>query len=293
MPTVNTGSVASIYCPLASTITVTPGAVAKVSVQSVGSPSFQAVTLTGARTFSVAAGDLVNITAINSPATYTDPALSAAQVAAVATAIAPGTGIVNIRGDAPVDEMTSVAQIDSQTAAISTTAVLSATATQSSTRVRVASTDTKRPVGSTTDAAGYAVGIKTINLASAGTGAFYKGDVITFAGQSNEYTLLAGDADVSNGGSITLAGYGLVVTLPASATAITLVRRTARLLIALNCDNAVEGLIASQSAAQRDAEVVIGEVVTLQSPVPISTVWTSCEVSVLSTAHRLDVCFGA
>lgn len=83
MPTVNAGSVASIHCPLDSTITVTPGATAKVSVQSVSSPSFLAATITDAKTLPVTAGDLVIITAIDADVTYTDPALSAAQVAAV------------------------------------------------------------------------------------------------------------------------------------------------------------------------------------------------------------------
>lgn len=82
MPTVNAGSIASIHCPLDSTITVTPGATAKVSVQSVSSPSFLAATITDAKTLPVTAGDLVIITAIDADVTYTDPALSAAQVAA-------------------------------------------------------------------------------------------------------------------------------------------------------------------------------------------------------------------
>ncbi len=73
----------------------------------------------------------------------------------------------------------------------------------------------------TTNNAGYAVGATTITLASAGTGTFVAGDVITFAGDANKYVVVTGDADVSNGGSITIAAPGLREAIPASATAIT------------------------------------------------------------------------
>jgi hypothetical protein len=75
--------------------------------------------------------------------------------------------------------------------------------------------------GSTTNAAGYAVGATVITLASAGTGTIKQGDVIVFAGDTNQYVVASGDADVSNGGTITLAGPGLRVAIPAVATAIT------------------------------------------------------------------------
>lgn len=82
----------------------------------------------------------------------------------------------------------------------------------------------------TTNAAGYAVGAKTITLASAGTGTLVAGDVITFAGDANKYVVASGDADVSNGGTITLAAPGLRKALPASATAITVVAGGPRML---------------------------------------------------------------
>ncbi len=72
----------------------------------------------------------------------------------------------------------------------------------------------------TTDATGYAVGLKTVALASAGTGAFLVGDIITFAGDTQTYVITSGDADVSDGGSISFEP-GLQVAIPASATAIT------------------------------------------------------------------------
>lgn len=73
----------------------------------------------------------------------------------------------------------------------------------------------------TTDNAGYAVGATTITLASAGTGTILAGDIITFNGDTNEYVVASGDADVSNGGTITLAEPGLKVAIAASTTAIT------------------------------------------------------------------------
>lgn len=72
----------------------------------------------------------------------------------------------------------------------------------------------------TTNASGYAIGAKTITLASAGTGTFVKGDIVSFAGDTRKYVVAVGDTDVSNGGTITLTT-GLRQAIPASATAIT------------------------------------------------------------------------
>lgn len=72
-----------------------------------------------------------------------------------------------------------------------------------------------------TNNAGYAVGSTVITLASAGTGTIVAGDVITFAGDTNKYVVVSGDADVSNGGSITIQKPGLRVAIPASNTVIT------------------------------------------------------------------------
>lgn len=80
----------------------------------------------------------------------------------------------------------------------------------------------------TTNAAGYAVGATTITLASAGTGTIVAGDVITFAGDTNQYVVVSGDTDVSNGGTITLAKPGLRKAIPAAATAITVAAASTR-----------------------------------------------------------------
>jgi hypothetical protein len=80
----------------------------------------------------------------------------------------------------------------------------------------------------TTNTAGYAVGATTITLASAGTGTIVAGDVITFAGDTNQYVVVTGDADVSGGGTVVLAAPGLRQAIAASATAITVVGTSVR-----------------------------------------------------------------
>lgn len=74
--------------------------------------------------------------------------------------------------------------------------------------------------GATTTAAGFALGVTTIALASAGTGTILAGDVITFANHAQTYAVTTGDSDVSNGGSIVIYP-GLKTALPTSAQAIT------------------------------------------------------------------------
>ena len=80
----------------------------------------------------------------------------------------------------------------------------------------------------TSDNAGYAVGATVITLASAGTGTILAGDVVSFAGDSEKYVVVSGDADVSGGGSITLSAPGLRKAIGTSATAITVVAAAAR-----------------------------------------------------------------
>jgi hypothetical protein len=74
--------------------------------------------------------------------------------------------------------------------------------------------------GATTNAAGYAIGATTITMAAAGTGTVLVNDIISFAGVSGTYVVSAGDADVSNGGTLTFSP-GLATAIPASAVAIT------------------------------------------------------------------------
>ena len=74
----------------------------------------------------------------------------------------------------------------------------------------------------TTDATGYVVGTTTLALASAGTGTILTGDVISFAGDTNKYVVVTGDADVSGGGTIVLQEPGLRVAMSAATKAITM-----------------------------------------------------------------------
>lgn len=93
---------------------------------------------------------------------------------------------------------------------------------------QVASFTAGTGASATTDTAGYAVGATTITLASAGTGTILAGDVITFAGDATQYVVASGDADVSGGGTITLAAPGLKKAIAGSATAITVVATSVR-----------------------------------------------------------------
>jgi hypothetical protein len=74
--------------------------------------------------------------------------------------------------------------------------------------------------GATTDNAGYAVGVKTVTLDSAGTGSILVGDVITFAGDTQTYVVTTGDASVAGGGTVSFEP-GLAVEIAGSETAIT------------------------------------------------------------------------
>ena len=80
----------------------------------------------------------------------------------------------------------------------------------------------------TTNDAGYAVGATVLTLASAGTGTILAGDVVTFAGDANKYVVASGDADVSGGGTITLAAPGLRVAMSAATKAITVLATSTR-----------------------------------------------------------------
>lgn len=80
----------------------------------------------------------------------------------------------------------------------------------------------------TTDNAGYAIGATSLTLASAGTGTLVAGDVVTFAGDTNQYVITSGDTDVSNGGTITIAAPGLRKAMSAATKAITVVAAAAR-----------------------------------------------------------------
>ena len=70
----------------------------------------------------------------------------------------------------------------------------------------------------TTSAAGFAVGTTSIPIIT-GTGTVLAGDVVTFAGDTNKYVVKTG---VAAAGTIVLNAPGLLVAIPASATAMTI-----------------------------------------------------------------------
>lgn len=101
-------------------------------------------------------------------------------------------------------------------------------ALRESAQVRAAVTAGTNNGSAATNSAGYAVGATVITLGSAGTGTIIAGDIITFAGDTNRYLVVTGDADVSGGGSITIAEPGLRVAIAASPTVITTTAATTR-----------------------------------------------------------------
>lgn len=114
----------------------------------------------------------------------------------------------------------------------------------------------------TTDNAGYAVGATTITLASAGTGTILDGDVVTFAGDTNKYVVVTGDADVSNGGTIVLQEPGLRVAMSAATKAIT--------VVATHSDNLAFARSAVELAIRAPADPMGGDaavdMMTVQDP---------------------------
>jgi hypothetical protein len=75
--------------------------------------------------------------------------------------------------------------------------------------------------------AGHAVGITSIVLKAGGTGTIVAGDVITFAGDTNQYVVTTGVAAVS-GATIVIAAPGLRQALPVGDKAITITAASAR-----------------------------------------------------------------
>jgi hypothetical protein len=83
----------------------------------------------------------------------------------------------------------------------------------------------------TTNTTGYAVGVTEITLATAGTGVVAAGDVITFAGDTNQYVVASvtfAGANPAAGDKIVLAAPGLRKAIPAAATNITVVATSVR-----------------------------------------------------------------
>jgi hypothetical protein len=85
-------------------------------------------------------------------------------------------------------------------------------------------------ITATVDATGYAKGSTTFTLSAAAVG-LVKGDVITFAGDTNQYTVVGGT--LANAGTLIIASPGIRVAMSAATKAITVVA-TANRNIALH-----------------------------------------------------------
>lgn len=67
---------------------------------------------------------------------------------------------------------------------------------------------------------------------------------------------------------------------------------TAKLRIAVNCDNDVHGLMVGQSSKRRDYEMTMGDAVILVCSVPITRLTFSADGSITGGTHQLQVTFG-
>lgn len=142
-------------------------------------------------------------------------------------------------------------------------------------------------VGATTDATGYAVGLKGVTLASAGTGSILTGDIITFAGDTQTYVIVTGDASVAGGGTLTFEP-GLKVIIAAAATAIT-VKASHAVNLAFHRD-----AFAFVSRPLADNTQGLGNIIQSATD-PISGISLRLEVSreYKQTRYSFDILFGA
>lgn len=86
----------------------------------------------------------------------------------------------------------------------------------------VASHTAGTAASATLDSTDYAVGTKTVTLASAGTGTIVEGDIVDIAGENDNilYGVRTGDTDVSNGGTVVLNAPGLQIAQTTNTSAI-------------------------------------------------------------------------
>jgi hypothetical protein len=117
----------------------------------------------------------------------------------------------------------------------------------------------------TTNAAGYAVGSTLLTLATAGTGKAVAGDVITFAGDLNQYVVEAvtqAGANPAAGDTIQIGEPGLRVAMSAAAKAITTVAQATRSMAFAR--SAI--LLATRMPANPDEGDMATDVVEVQDP---------------------------
>lgn len=124
-------------------------------------------------------------------------------------------------------------------------------------------------VGATTNTAGYAAGVSTVTLASAGTGTIVVGDVIKFGNDpDSEYVVTTGDSDVSGGGSVVFTPV-LVTAIGATATPIKVQSNVLNLVVAASGAKVISGagttrtLTAAESGSHVLFDTAAGQTFTL------------------------------
>src|SRR5574343_215239 len=124
-------------------------------------------------------------------------------------------------------------------------------------------------VGATTDTTGYAAGLSTITLASAGTGSIVVGDVIRFGNDpDNEYIVTAGDASVAGGGTVSFTPV-LVTAIGTTATPIYVQSNVLNLVIEASGAKVISGagttrtLTAAESGSHVLFDTAAGQTFTL------------------------------
>lgn len=134
MPTIAACSVAQVYIPLDCTVTFTPGDGGSISLdgRKRDGSGINGRQINGATSIAFEAGAVLSVEAINVDATYTDPALTASQVAAVAALLE------TYADQTPADALVTPTQHVTITGAMSTTAAQSATSSGTYYKARVA-----------------------------------------------------------------------------------------------------------------------------------------------------------
>lgn len=123
-------------------------------------------------------------------------------------------------------------------------------------------------VGAKTNTAGYAVGVGTVTLGSAGKGVVTIGDIVRFGTDKQDYTISSGDADISGGGAISFTP-NLQKAIPAAATEVTLVggARVHRVLLAWDAPTQtvtqyVDGVVDFSRGLDAGKAAVAGDLIT-------------------------------
>lgn len=229
MPTISAGSVATVYCPVASSITITPGTSGRVSIQGRSRDGGQAVApqeIYTATTITGEAGDVLTLEAINVAATYTAPAGLDTSLQSLVS----GAENQHLPAQPVFPEVsgTRAALQWGSTAGLLVTDFTGTKFTRDSGGAALviadvtgydASGNRPEPIKGVTDATGYAIAATAITLTAAGVGSIPAGWSVVFVGDTNQYVVGTTHAGIEAGGTLTLAAPGLRKAITAAKTA--------------------------------------------------------------------------